>query len=274
MAAASTSLPRINLGRTQERAWGTWTFLICWVAIHQASTAGRVAAAALGIVTASQVAYTRSGSTLALNPPLTHAYDKSTIPYYNVYASDTWKMKPSLTLSYGLGWTLEMPPTEATGKQTVLVDAANKPVQTLDYLNQRQAAALKGDVYNPQLGFALVGNVGSKGTKYPYNPFYGSFSPRVGLAWNPHFAGDGIGSKIFGHDGSVIRGGYGRVYGRLNGVDLVLVPLLGVGLIQPVQCTKALMDGTCGGALGTVNGTAATAFRVGVDGEHRPSRCG
>ena len=234
------------------------------------STAGRVAAAALGIVTASQVAYTRSGSTLALNPPLTHAYDKSTIPYYNVYASDTWKMKPSLTLSYGLGWTLEMPPTEATGKQTVLVDAANKPVQTLDYLNQRQAAALKGDIYNPQLGFALVGNVGSKGTKYPYNPFYGSFSPRVGLAWNPHFAGDGIGSKIFGHDGSVIRGGYGRVYGRLNGVDLVLVPLLGVGLIQPVQCTKALMDGTCGGALGTVNGTAATAFRVGVDGNTAP----
>ena len=42
--------------------------------------------------------------------------------------------------------------------------------------------------------------------------------------------------KLFGHDNTVIRGGYGRIYGRLNGVDLVLVPLLGTGLIQPVQC--------------------------------------
>lgn len=233
------------------------------------STAGRVAAAALGIVTAAQVAYTRSGPNLALNPPLTHAFDQSTIPYYNVYFSDTWHMKPSFTLSYGMGWTLEMPPTEASGKQTVLVDAADEPVKTLDYLAQKKAAALKGQVYNPELGFALVGNVG-KGSKYPYNPFYGSFSPRVGVAWNPRFSGDGLGSKIFGHEGTVIRGGYARVYGRLNGVDLVLVPLLGVGLIQPVQCTRALSDGTCGGATGNVNGTAATAFRIGVDGDSAP----
>ena len=35
-----------------------------------------------------------------------------------------------------------------------------------------------------------------------------------------------------------MRGGYGRIYGRLNGVDLVLVPLLGTGLIQAVQCKQ------------------------------------
>jgi len=229
------------------------------------TTAARVAAAALGIVTAAQVAYTRTGPTLALNPPLTHAFDKSTIPYYNVYFSDTWHLKPSFTLSYGMGWTLEMPPTEASGKQTVLVDAADEPVKTLDYLAQKKAAALKGQVYNPQLGFALVQNVG-KGSKYPYNPFYGSFSPRVGVAWNPRFNGDGLGSKIFGHEGTVIRAGYGRVYGRLNGVDLVLVPLLGVGLIQPVQCTQPLATGKCGPA----NPTVSTAFRIGVDGNTAP----
>jgi hypothetical protein len=231
--------------------------------------ASRVAVEALGIVTAAQVAYTRQGSDLSLNPPLTHAFDKSTILYYNTYFSDTWHMKPSFTLTYGIGWTLEMPPTEATGKQTVLVDAADEPVKTEDYLAQKKAAALKGQAYNPELGFALVSNVG-KGSKYPYNPFYGSFSPRIGVAWNPRFDGDGIGSKLFGHEGTVIRGGYGRVYGRLNGVNLVLVPLLGVGLIQPVQCTKALADGTCGGASGTTGGTAATAFRIGVDGNTAP----
>ncbi|HEY1986057.1 MAG TPA: carboxypeptidase-like regulatory domain-containing protein [Terracidiphilus sp.] len=225
----------------------------------------RTAAAVLGIVTASQVAYTRSGSSLALNPPLTHAFDKVTIPYYNVYFSDTWHMKPSLTLSYGLGWTLEMPPTEASGKQTVLVDASDTPVKTVDYLARKKAAALEGQVYNPQLGFALVSNVGA-GLKYPYNPFYGSFSPRVGLAWNPHFSGDSFLGKAFGTDATVIRGGYGRVYGRLNGVNLVLVPLLGVGLIQPVQCTQALSTGLCGPA----NPTLGTAFRIGVDGTSAP----
>jgi hypothetical protein len=228
------------------------------------STASRVASAALGIVTDSQVAYTRVGNALALNPPLTPASDKVTIPYYNVYFSDTWHMKPTFTLTYGLGWTLEMPPTEATGKQVALVDASAEPIEALDYLAQRKAAALNGQVYNPTVGFALVGNVGS-GLKYPFNPFYGSFSPRVGAAWNPH-VGDGFLGHILGGSSTVIRGGYGRIYGRLNGVGLVLTPLLGAGLIQPVQCRLALAAGGCGPA----TPTDSTAFRIGVDGNTAP----
>src|ERR1035441_9752143 len=69
---------------------------------------GRDYAAMLGMVSIAQVAYTRSGTSLNLNPPLTPAFDKSTIPYYNMYFSDTWRMKPRFTLTYGLGWTLEM----------------------------------------------------------------------------------------------------------------------------------------------------------------------
>ncbi|MGA8163080.1 MAG: carboxypeptidase-like regulatory domain-containing protein [Acidobacteriaceae bacterium] len=213
-----------------------------------------VTAAALGIVTDSQVAYTRSGPNLALNPPMTPASDQVTIPYYNAYFNDSWHMKPSFTLTYGLGWTLEMPPAEKDGKATVLVDTADEPVVTQDFLTQRKIAAQQGGVYNPILGFALVGNVGA-GTKYPYDPFYGSFSPRVGFAWNPSFS-----------SATVVRGGYGRIYGRLNGVDLVLVPLLGVGLIQPVLCKDNFMNGTCGSA----NPTAANAFRIGVDGNDAP----
>jgi hypothetical protein len=220
----------------------------------QTSTAKRLAAAVLGIVTDSQTAYTRVGANLTLNPPHTHAFDKVTIPYYNGYFSDTWHMKPSFTLTYGLGYTLEMPPTEAQGKQTVLVDAADEPVATDDYLNQRKTAALQGSVFNPEIGFALVHNVGN-GDKYPYDPFYGSFSPRVGAAWNPGF------SKA-----TVIRGGYGRLYGRLNGVDLVLSPLLGIGLIQAVQCRQNFMSGACGPG----NPTATNAFRIGVDGNSAP----
>ena len=214
----------------------------------------RLASAAFGMVSTAQVAYTRSGSDLALNPPLTHAFDQSSIPFYNAYITDTWHMKPSLTLSYGLGYTLEMPPTEAEGKSTVMVDAADEPVQTEDYLTQRKNDALQGQAYNPELGFALVGNVG-KGTKYPYDPFYGEFSPRVGIAWNPGFS-----------KSTVVRGGYGRIYGRLNGVDLVLVPLLGVGLIQAVACNNTDKGGTCA----STEPNAASAFRVGVDGNSAP----
>jgi len=222
-------------------------------------------AGALGIVSVSQIAYTRSGANLTLNPPLTPAFDKSTIPYYNVYFADTWHMTKSFTLNYGLGWTLEMPPTEEEGKQIELVDASDQPLDLQSYLSSRERAALQGQVFNPIVGFALVGNTG-KGLKYPYNPFYGEFSPRIAAAWNPNFDSNTLLGKIFGPGTSVIRGGYGRVYGRLNGVDLVLVPLLGTGLIQPVQCFANFSNGTCGS--GGV--TPTNAFRIGTNGMSAP----
>jgi hypothetical protein len=237
------------------------------------SNCDAVSAAALGVVSISQIAYTRSGSTLQLNPPLTPAFDQSTIPYYNVYFSDTWRVKPTFTLSYGLGWTLEMPPVEKNGKQVEFVDQANQIIDVESYLNSRKQAALQGQVYNPVVGFNLVGNT-ENGRKYPYDPYYGEFSPRVAAAWNPRFDTDSMMGKVFGHDSTVVRGGYGRVYGRLNGVDLVLVPLLGTGLIQPVQCFNNVSNNiVSGGAGGTCASTAATfsnAFRIGTDGLTAP----
>jgi len=214
--------------------------------------------AVLGVPGVTQIAFTRTGSQLTLNPPNTPAFDKSTIPFYNLYVSDSWRMKPTFTLSYGLGWTLEMPPVEAQGKQVVLVDANNKPIDTQAYLNAREKAALAGQVYNPNVGFSLVGNVAGH-PKYPYNPYYKSFSPRIAAAWNPSFD-SGLLGDVFGRGKTVIRGGYGILYGRLNGVGLVLVPLLGTGLIQAVQCVSPQTDGTCAGAAGS---TPNTAFRIG-----------
>lgn len=226
---------------------------------------GRDIAAMMGIVSIAQTAYTRQGSDLHLNPPNTHAFDQSTIPFYNFYATDTWHMKPSLSLTYGLGWTLELPPTEANGKQMELVDSSGKPVDTIAYLNARKSAALQGQVYNPLLGWSLLANTAGK-PKYPYNPYYKEFSPRVAMAWNPSFDSNSMMGKLFGGNNSVIRGGYGRIYGRLNGVDLVLVPLLGVGLIQAVQCKGPTITGACAGSGANLN----NAFRVGIDGNTAP----
>jgi hypothetical protein len=241
------------------------------VAAGDQTNFGRDYVAALGIVSIAQTAFTRAGSQLTLNPPLTPAQDKSTIPYYNVYFSDSWRMKPSFTLTYGLGWTLEMPPVEQQGRQVELVDQAGQQIDVEAYLKAREVAALAGQVYNPELGFALVGNTGG-GQKYPYNPFYGAFSPRIAAAWNPSYA-DGLLGKVFGQGKTVVRGGYSRIFGRLNGVDLVLVPLLGTGLIQPVQCrgaqspTVGIPGTTCAG---NSLATPANAFRVGTDGMTAP----
>jgi hypothetical protein len=86
------------------------------------------------------------------------------------------------------------------------------------------------------------------------------FSPRAAIAWNPKYS-NGLLGKLLGDGKTVIRGGYGRIYGRLNGVGLVLVPLLAPGLIQAVSCTDPTIAGVCNGSP-----TPSQIFRIGTDG--------
>ncbi|MGH9393236.1 MAG: hypothetical protein ACRD1E_03635, partial [Terriglobales bacterium] len=97
-----------------------------------------------GIVDQGQTLYTRAGQQLNLQPLGTPMFDQSYIPLYNVYFSDAWHIRPSLTLNYGTGYTIEMPPSEALGKQVEVVDAAGNLVTTSDYLAATQRAALSG----------------------------------------------------------------------------------------------------------------------------------
>jgi len=222
-------------------------------------------AQALGIVSQPQVMYTRTGSNLSLNPLGTPGFDQSVIPTYNLYLTDTWRLKPSFTVTYGLAYTLELPPYELNGKQVGLVNQAGALIALADYLNQKKQAALAGQVYNPTVGFATVRNM-TPSQKYPYDTFYGGLSPRISAAWNPNFD-SGLFGSIFGRGQTVIRGGYSRIYGRLNGVGLVLVPLLGTGLLQPVSCIGASRTGQC---LGNGGVDPTTAFRIGADGMTAP----
>ncbi len=217
---------------------------------------------ALGIVNQPQQLFTRSGSALTLNPNGTPMFDQSTIQFYNLYVTDSWHIKPTLTLTYGLGYQVETPPVEAQGKQVELVDSSGAPISFNNYFNTKQQQALAGTVYNPTIGFSTIGSVTNASHKYPYQPFYGGLSPRLAAAWNPK-GGDSMLGKLLGDGKTVIRGGYGQVYSRLNGVGLVLIPLLGVGLGQPVSCIGASMTGQC---LGSGGVTPATAFRIGSDG--------
>jgi hypothetical protein len=232
----------------------------------QVNTWDNLYAEVLGLVSQPQTLYTRQGPNLTLQPLGTPASDQSIIDYYNLYFSDSWHMKPSVTLTYGLGYAVEMPPYELNGKQVMVVDQSGNPINVENYLAKRKSAALAGGVYDPILGFSTIRNVAGGGRKYPYNPFYDGFSPRVAAAWNLHF-GDGVLGKLMGTNKSVVRGGYGRIYGRLNGVDPVLLPLLGTGLMQPVACVGASRTGQC---LGNGGVDPTTAFRIGVDGDTAP----
>jgi hypothetical protein len=219
----------------------------------------------LGIVNQPQQLFTRSGPNLSLNPPLTPMFDKSGIDFYNLYITDSWHISPTVTLTYGLGYQVEMPPVEQSGKQVELVNTNGNPINFTNYFATKAAQAEQGQVYNPEIGFATIANVVGASHKYPYNPFYGGVSPRAAIAWNPK--GSGMLGKLTGEGKTVIRAGYGQIYSRLNGVGLVLIPLLGVGLGQPVSCIGASSSGQC---LGTAGVTPASAFRIGTDGLTAP----
>ena len=218
-----------------------------------------------GLVTDTQVAntYANSGGSLNLNAPLTPISANTSIPYYNLYVTDTWHLKPSITVNYGISYAIEMPPTERNSSQVMLTDVSGNAIRVQNYLAARKSAAALGQIYNPEIGFALVKNVAG-GRKYPYDPFYAAVSPRISASWNPKFSNTAL-NKLFGDGATVIRGGYGRIYGRINGDAQVLNPLLSPGLILATQCKYAQSPNTGSGTCTQGSSyTDTTAYRFGT----------
>jgi hypothetical protein len=206
----------------------------------------------LGFVSQTQALYTRTLPQLSLNPVGVPIYIHAVLPKYDLYASDSWHIRPSLTLTYGLGYTLDMPPYSPDGKEVMFLDEKGVPLSFDSFMGSKKAAALQGQVYNPTVSFATIQNVPTK-PKYPFDPFYGGLSPRVAVAWN--------------HGKTVIRGGYARIYGRTQGIRMAGVPANGVGIGQVMQCIGPSRTGQCLGQSGV---DATTVFRIGPDGLSAP----
>jgi hypothetical protein len=221
----------------------------------------------LGILGTAAQLFVRGGSDFHLTGAKTFA-DTSLIDSYSLYYNDSWKIRPTITLNYGLEWGTQMPPYEINGVQDVAVDTAGNPISTTAYLQNQVTNALNGQAYNPVIGFEPIHAVGGH-PKYPFNPYYGGFSPRVAVAWNPKF-NSGILGRVTGNGKTVIRAGYSRIYDRNNGVDLVLVPLLGYGFGQTIRCNGAGIIGGVANCYGGSGTTPANGFRVGVDGSTGP----
>lgn len=198
----------------------------------------------------------------------------ATLRSYYYFGQDTWRVTPSLTMTYGLAYGWQTTPQERDGKQTFMVDATNAscittpsscPILTAQgYLNQKAAAAAQGNFFDPTIGYLPIK---SSGRSNIFNVDYGDVAPRFSLAWNPSFSNGMIG-KVFGDRKTVVRGGYGIAYDRVNTVGSVIIPMLGVGFAQTLStiapgCTAS---GTGGAGCGVNTTPGGSIFRVGVDG--------
>ncbi|HVH88262.1 MAG TPA: carboxypeptidase-like regulatory domain-containing protein, partial [Terriglobales bacterium] len=216
-------------------------------------------ASTLGLVDSANVLGTRNSQ---LQPNALGTPTNNDVRYddYSLYLNDAWHIKPTLTINFGLNWSYDTPPYEITGKQSMMVFTQGENIVTpTSYLASRSQAALQGRIYNPEIGFAPIKTLHRK---YPWDPVWTDFAPRVAAAWSPRF-GDGFLGRILGENKTVIRGGYSQLYDRLNGVQKVINGLQGVGFQQTLTCLGPDTNGACLGSLAT---NPTSAFRIGVNG--------
>jgi len=140
---------------------------------------------------------------------------------FYLFAQDSWKIKPNLTLNYGVRWEMNTP----------LSDIGQK-VQTF-HPGQRStiypcALAVGSDLYNQfgageagcdAAGVTPVGLVfpGDKGVPNGLtNTYYKAFAPRIGLNWSPSWH-DGALAKLTGGPGKTsVSMGFGMFYNPIE----------------------------------------------------------
>jgi hypothetical protein len=155
--------------------------------------------------------YDRSGNTLAEGAPVKRNYG---LNWYELYAQDSWRIKPNLTLTYGVRWELFPPPWETNGLQ------ASPSVNLGQQFDQNVANMKKGIGYEAiqPVSFTL-GGPANNGRGF-YNFEKSDFAPRISIAYTPRFQ-NGLLQGIFGTgDKTVFRAGFGRVYDRA-GMQLI-----------------------------------------------------
>jgi len=151
--------------------------------------------------------YTRSGATLAQGAPVTRRFGEDS---YEMYAQDSWKVKPNLTLTLGLRYSLFSPPWETHGLQV------GTNVNLGDWFKARQVGMYQGipSSAQPLISYDWSGPANGKPGYYGWDTK--DFGPRLAFAWSPSFS-EGMLGKIFGGPGhSSIRGGFGMVYDRVG----------------------------------------------------------
>jgi len=136
--------------------------------------------------------------------------------YIGIYGEDSWRVKPNLTLNYGVRW--ETTPFWA--------DRHNR--------NPDIQLGCQSKIFpTAPVGYCFPGDPGIP--KYFVNPRYNNFGPRIGLAYSPNFS-NGFLHKLFGDAGkSSIRVGFGTFYTNIEGANTFNFAAAPYSLYYPSQ---------------------------------------
>ena len=170
----------------------------------------------------TNINYDRQGNIIPESAPIKRDWG---LDWYEFYGQDSWRIKPNLTFTYGLRWSLFPPPWEVNGLQasptcSAAVNVAPAPAcppGTFDlgkYFNQNMKNMGNG------LGFAdapvvsyILGGYANNGPGL-YHFEKTDFSPRLSIAYSPR-PSSGWRKFLFGAgDKTVIRAGFSTVYDR------------------------------------------------------------
>jgi hypothetical protein len=151
--------------------------------------------------------YDKTGRALAPGQPVARDFAAEE---YEVYGQDSWRVRPNLTFTYGMRYSLYSPPYEKNGNQVAF------NVRLGDWLTRRGELAAQGRPTSeaPELLFDLAGPANGRRGFYEWDQ--NNFAPRIAFAYSPDWK-SGLLSRLTGGAGqTAIRGGFGILYDRIG----------------------------------------------------------
>jgi hypothetical protein len=123
---------------------------------------------------------------------------------FEAYLQDSWRVKPNLTVTYGLRWTFLQPPYEKNGVQVA-------PTTSLDaWFKKRGQTMAAGQAFNEPISFDLSGQANG-GDPYWRDDFK-NFAPRFAIAYSPAYEHGFLGTLFGGPNKTSIRMGAGMYF--------------------------------------------------------------
>jgi hypothetical protein len=121
-----------------------------------------------------------------------------------LFAQDSWRIRPNLTISFGVRWQPQLGAKMNTANYSVLSDP-----------NMVYDVSGPGNLFSPGTIAGPVPTVrGNAIGEAAFQNDLNNFAPSVGVVWSPDF-GSGFMGKVFGKSGtSVFRGGFARAFVR------------------------------------------------------------
>jgi hypothetical protein len=127
---------------------------------------------------------------------------------YEFYGQDTWRIKPNLTLTYGLRWSFFPAPWETNGLQaSTSFGLGSQFAQNVRNMNEGI-----GYLAMPPISFSPSGPANNGVGFYPLEKT--DWSPRISIAYSPRFDSGPLKTLFGDNDRTVIRAGFSRVYDR------------------------------------------------------------